>query len=169
MKRLGKIQYLIGTRNSMTRVVDTIKVVELLEKEISGSTLGHVQNELFVDPNKIFAIAAFLKDHEGLEFGFLTSITAVDYIEYFQIVYHLLSMKFNHSLILKTNLYDRTNPSIQSLISVWKGADLQEREIWDLFGIKFNDHPNMKRVLLWEGFEGHPLRKDFLGQEEQKT
>ena len=152
----------------MTRVVDTIKVVELLEKEISGSILEHVQNELFVDPNKIFAIAAFLRDHEALEFGYLTSITAVDYIEYFQIVYHLLSMKFNRSLILKTNLYDRQNPSIQSLTSVWKGADLQEREIWDLFGVKFNEHPNLKRVLLWEGFEGYPLRKDFLGQEEQE-
>ena len=152
----------------MTRVVDTIKVVELLEKEISGSILEHVQNELFVDPNKIFAIAAFLRDHEALEFGYLTSITAVDYIEYFQIVYHLLSMKFNRSLILKTNLYNRQNPSIQSLTSVWKGADLQEREIWDLFGVKFNEHPNLKRVLLWEGFEGYPLRKDFLGQEEQE-
>ncbi len=152
----------------MTRVVDTIKVVELLEAEISGSILEHAQNELFVDPNKIFEIAALLKDHEALELGYLTSITAVDYIEYFQIVYHLLSMKFNRSLILKTNLYNRQNPSIQSLTRVWKGAELQEREIWDLFGIKFNEHPNMKRVLLWEGFEGHPLRKDFLGQEEQK-
>jgi len=152
----------------MTRVVDTIKVVELLEAEISGSILEHGQNELFVDPNKIFEIAALLKDHETLELGYLTSITAVDYIEYFQIVYHLLSMKFNRSLILKTNLYNRQNPSIQSLTRVWKGAELQEREIWDLFGIKFNEHPNMKRVLLWEGFQGHPLRKDFLGQEEQK-
>ena len=103
-----------------------------------------------------------------LQFGFLTSITAVDYIEYFQIVYHLLSMKFNRSLILKTNIFDREDPSIQSVIGVWKGADLQEREIWDLFGIKFDEHPNMKRILLWEGFDGHPLRKDFLGQEEQK-
>ena len=52
--------------------------------------------------------------------------------------------------------------SIKSLTSLWKGAELQEREIWDLMGIYFDDHPNMKRILLWEGFEGHPLRKDFI-------
>ena len=152
----------------MTRLVDTTHVVELLEKDIPGSVLVNNQNELIVDSNKICELSNFLKDYSDLNFGFLTSITAVDYIEYFQVVYHLLSMKFNRSLILKTNLYDRETPSIQSVVEVWKGAELQEREIWDLFGIKFGEHPNMKRVLLWEGFDGHPLRKDFLGQEEQK-
>lgn len=152
----------------MTRLVDTTHVVELLEKDIPGSVLVNNQNELIVDSNKICELSNFLKDYSDLNFGFLTSITAVDYIEYFQVVYHLLSMKFNRSLILKTNLYDRETPSIQSVVEVWKGAELQEREIWDLFGIKFDEHPNMKRVLLWEGFDGHPLRKDFLGQEEQK-
>ena len=123
---------------------------------------------MLVHTEPILGITTFLKEHTDLQFAFLTSITAVDYIEYFQIVYHLLSMKFNRSLILKTNIFDREDPSIQSVIGVWKGADLQEREIWDLFGIKFDEHPNMKRILLWEGFDGHPLRKDFLGQEEQK-
>ena len=75
-------------------------------------------------------------------------------------------MKFNRSLILKTNLYDRETPSIQSVVEVWKGAELQEREIWDLMGIAFSGHPNMKRIMLWEGFDGHPLRKDYLGQDE---
>ena len=168
MKRLGRIQYLTGKVNSMTSVVDTNYVVELLEKEIPGSILRHNENELLVHTESILGITTFLKEHMDLQFGFLTSITAVDYIEYFQIVYHLLSMKFNRSLIFKTNIFDREDPSIQSVIGVWKGADLQEREIWDLFGIKFDEHPNMKRILLWEGFDGHPLRKDFLGQEEQK-
>ena len=68
----------------------------------------------------------------------------------------------NTSLVLKSKLYGRDGNSINSVISVWKGADLQEREIWDLMGIFFEGHPNMKRILLWEGFKGHPLRKDFL-------
>ena len=56
--------------------------------------------------------------------------------------------------------------SMPSLVEVWKGADYQEREVWDLMGIRFVDHPNLKRILLWEGFDGHPLRKDYLGQDE---
>ena len=64
--------------------------------------------------------------------------------------------------MIKSKLYGRSKLSIKSLTSLWKGAELQEREIWDLMGIYFDDHPNMKRILLWEGFEGHPLRKDFI-------
>ena len=90
-------------------------------------------------------------------------MSAVDYIEYFELVYHLLSMRKNHSAVIKTRVFDREAPSVPSVIDVWRGADLQEREIWDLMGVSFDGHPNMKRVLLWEGFEGHPLRKDYLG------
>ena len=66
-------------------------------------------------------------------------------------------------LILKCACDDRDNPTIASVTKIWRGADLQEREIWDLMGIKFEGHPNLKRIMLWEGFEGHPLRKDYLG------
>jgi NADH:ubiquinone oxidoreductase subunit C len=108
-------------------------------------------------------VARFLKENPDLDFAFLTSITAVDYVECFELVYHLLSMRRNHSTVLKTRYYGREEPTVASVISVWQGADLQEREIWDLMGIRFEGHPNMKRILLWEGFPGHPLRKDFLG------
>ena len=86
----------------------------------------------------------------------------MDYIEYFELVYHLDSMIYNTSIVIKTKIYGRNNLSVKSLTSLWKGAELQEREIWDLMGIYFDGHPNMKRILLWEGFKGHPLRKDFL-------
>ena len=86
----------------------------------------------------------------------------MDYIEYFEMVYHLDSLINNSSIVVKSKLYGRSKLSIKSLTSLWKGAELQEREIWDLMGIYFDDHPNMKRILLWEGFEGHPLRKDFI-------
>ena len=71
-------------------------------------------------------------------------------------------MRRNHSAILKTRRYGREEPSVDSVTSIWIGADLQEREIWDLMGIRFEGHPNLKRILLWENFPGHPLRKDFL-------
>jgi len=63
--------------------------------------------------------------------------------------------------VLKARLYDREDPLLPSLTPIWRGADLQEREVYDLMGIKFSGHPNLKRVLLWQGFQGYPLRKDF--------
>ncbi len=84
------------------------------------------------------------------------------FIDRFELIYHLLSMRRNHRVVLKTLWTGRGDPSMPSVTSVWRGADLQEREVWDLMGIRFEGHPNLKRVLLWEGFEGHPLRKDFL-------
>jgi len=64
--------------------------------------------------------------------------------------------------VVKTRCYDRENPTVSSVVGLWQGADFQEREIYDLLGIKFDGHPNMKRIFLWEGFQGHPLRKDYL-------
>jgi NADH-quinone oxidoreductase subunit C len=74
----------------------------------------------------------------------------------------LSSLEHNHSLVIKTRCYDRKNPVLPSVVSLWQGADFQEREIYDLMGIRFEGHPNMKRIFLWEGFAGHPLRKDYM-------
>ena len=63
---------------------------------------------------------------------------------------------------MRSRIYGREEPTAPSVVGVWQGADFQEREIWDLMGVHFTGHPNMKRIMLWEGFAGHPLRKDFL-------
>jgi NADH-quinone oxidoreductase subunit C len=107
-------------------------------------------------------VARFLKTTLGLEFDYLASISGVDYLDYLEVVYHLTSMRNNHSLVLKVRCWDRDRPSLPSVVSLWRGADLQEREVYDLVGISFSGHPNLKRILLWEGFEGHPLRRDYL-------
>ena len=86
----------------------------------------------------------------------------MDYIEHIEVVYHLTSLKLLHTAVVKTKLYGREDLSLPSVYQVWRGADFQEREIWDLMGVDFQGHPNMKRIMLWEGFEGHPLRKDYL-------
>ena len=116
---------------------------------------------VWVPKKEILTICDFLKNDAESKFIFLRAISAVDYIEYFEIVYHLLSVEFNHSCVLKTKCYGREDAYLPSVTSLWNGANLQEREIWDLMGVRFEGHPNMKRILLWEGFEGHPLRKDF--------
>ena len=117
---------------------------------------------VWVTPESLPEITTFLRDDPVLDFKFLNAISAVDFIEYFDVVYHLTSLQHQHTAILKTRLYGRDSLSLPSVFHLWRGADFQEREIWDLMGIYFEGHPNMKRIMLWEGFEGHPLRKDFL-------
>ena len=117
---------------------------------------------VWVSPELISDVALFLRDDPDLDFQFLNSISAVDFVDHFQVVYHLTSFSREHSGIVRTRLYGRDELTLPSVYHVWRGADFQEREIWDLMGIRFDGHPNMKRILLWEGFEGHPLRKDYL-------
>ena len=117
---------------------------------------------LWVKAQKIADVCGFLKSDSGLGFNFLNSISAVDYINHFEVVYHLTSLNKRHTAIVKTRIDGREDLSLPSVYHLWRGADYQEREIWDLMGISFSGHPNMKRIMLWEGFEGHPLRKDYL-------
>ncbi len=117
---------------------------------------------LWVKAPKIADVCAFMKSDTGLDFNFLNSISAVDYIDHFEVVYHLTSLNKRHTAIVKARLDGREELSLPSVYHLWRGADFQEREIWDLMGIRFDGHPNLKRIMLWEGFEGHPLRKDYL-------
>ena len=119
-------------------------------------------NVLWVKPSRVADVAGFMKSDDGLDFNFLNSISAIDYINHFEVVYHLTSMNKQHTAIIKTRLDGREELSLPSVYHLWRGADFQEREIWDLMGINFSGHPNLKRIMLWEGFEGHPLRKDYL-------
>ncbi|MFC1939112.1 NADH-quinone oxidoreductase subunit C [Chloroflexota bacterium] len=122
-----------------------------------------VSNEaVLVKSEAIFDVIEHLKSNPELDFDYLNYVTAVDYLDCFEVVYQLTSRKHNHSLVVKTRCYDRNNPVVPSIVKLWQGADFQEREIYDLMGIRFGGHPNLKRIVLWEGFEGHPLRKDYL-------
>jgi len=116
---------------------------------------------ILLKSESIFEVVEYLQNNPDLEFDYLNYIAAVDYYDYFELVYQLTSINYNHSLVLKTRCYDRENPSVPSIVSLYKGADFQEREIYDLMGINFAGHPNMKRIVLWDGFKGHPLRKDY--------
>ena len=132
-----------------------------LEEKFPGSVEKSDGETLLVRPDALPDVAAYLKDTDGLEFDYLNYITAVDYYTYFEIVYRLTSLVHNHTLVIKTRCQGRENLSVPSVISLWQTADFQEREIFDLFGITFDGHPNMKRIFLWEGYDGHPQRKNF--------
>ncbi|MFC2044398.1 NADH-quinone oxidoreductase subunit C [Chloroflexota bacterium] len=138
------------------------EVAAKLDQQLSASIIESNKDSLSVKGESLFELISFLRTMPDLEFDYLNSITAVDYFEYFEVVYHLTSMKHTHSLVVKTRCYDRENPTVPSIVSLYQGADFQEREIYDLMGVRFEGHPNMKRIFLWEGFQGHPLRKDYL-------
>jgi NADH-quinone oxidoreductase subunit C len=116
-----------------------------------------------IHPDSLTKIVDFVKNDPHLQFDVLIDITAVDYLERkprFDVVYHFLSLPFAQRLRLKVAV-DEGEPGLASITSWWGAADWLEREVWDMFGIRFAGHPNLKRILMYDGFQGHPLRKDY--------
>jgi NADH-quinone oxidoreductase subunit C/D len=113
-----------------------------------------------IKPKHLLATAQRLRDDFG--YDYLSSVTGVDYLpeNLMEVVYHIRKSTGGSPLVLKAQL-DRVNPVVSSLVSIYPGAEFQEREAWDLLGIKFEGHPDLRRILTWEGFYGHPLRKDW--------
>lgn len=117
-----------------------------------------VNLELMVSEGAFIEIAEYYKSRG---YTFLADITSVDYKDHFMVVYQLFKYNKNQSVTIKVRLDNYKDPQITSLTGLWETADWHEREVYDLMGIKFPGHSNLKRILMWEGFEGHPLRKDF--------
>lgn len=115
-----------------------------------------------VPKKDILEICKFLYSDPDLQYNLLTDLCGVDFFPQsprFEVVYHLYSIKNNQRLRVKTKIGE--NESISSVESVWKAANWYEREAYDLLGISFENHSDLRRILLWDGYEGHPLRKDY--------
>ena len=145
----------------MTAELNVQHLSQLVRGRYPDAVTDDSGSALLVKSESVADVARFCFEEPALDFDFLVGITAVDYIDYFELVYHLLSLGHNHSVTLKARTYTRESPSAPTVTGIWQGAELQEREIYDLMGIAFEGHPDMKRILLWEGFPGHPHRKDF--------
>ena len=145
----------------MTRALQGEELAGHVRQKFPDAVTDCKLDSLWIKPGLVGEVARFLKDDPQLAFDYLNSVSAVDYVHYFEVVYHLTSFEHNHSAVVKTCLYTRETPTVPSVVSVWPGADFQEREIWDLMGVAFDGHPNLKRIMLWDGFPGHPHRKDF--------
>jgi NADH-quinone oxidoreductase subunit C len=116
-----------------------------------------------VDRARIAEVLPVLRDHPDLDFAMLSDLTAVDYLgrePRFEVVYNLYSIGRNHRLRVKVGVPE-DDPTVPSAGSVWKSALWAEREVWDMFGIRFEGHPDLRRILMYEEFVGHPLRKDY--------
>jgi NADH-quinone oxidoreductase subunit C len=117
--------------------------------------------EMTVSPEDLQKTAVFLKRDPQLAFDFLISLTAVDFLEKMTVVYHLDSTLYRHLLVLKTDVAGRENPSVDTVSELWPTALYQEREVFDLFGIRFNGHRDLRRLFMEDDY-GYPLRKDFI-------
>ena len=121
-----------------------------------------------VEREALLEVLAFLRDESPLWFNMLTDLTAVDYQKFpgredgprFEVVYHLYSVPHNHRVRIKT-VVEEDDAVVPSAVSLWPIANWFEREVWDMFGIRFSGHPDLRRLLLYEEFQGHPLRKDY--------
>jgi NADH-quinone oxidoreductase subunit C len=114
-----------------------------------------------LDPASAFDAMAFVRDDETLDGKFLVELCSVDQITRIDVVYHIASLAQNHLFELKVPA-DHEQPQVPSVVPLWVGATLQEREVFDMMGVRFTGHPDLTRLFLWESFPGYPLRKDFM-------
>lgn len=116
--------------------------------------------EVIVPAAKLFALTEKLKSDKRTAFNYMIDHTAVDFTSHFTVVYHLESTDFRHLIVLKSQIADRENPQIDSLAALYPTIEYFEREVFDMFGIRYNNHPNLKRLFLEDDY-GYPMRKDF--------
>ncbi|CDO70281.1 hypothetical protein BN946_scf184942.g81 [Trametes cinnabarina] len=137
-------------------------LIQCLPKYIQQFSVLKDELTLYICPSGVVPVLTFLRDHSQCQFKSVMDISGVDFPERekrFEVVYHLLSVKYASRIRVKT--YANEVDAVPSAMAVFNGADWYEREVWDLFGVFFKDHPDLRRILTDYGFEGHPLRKDF--------
>lgn len=119
--------------------------------------------EAKVEPQRLVEICQFLRDDPELDFNFLRCISAVDWLNdgEFEVAYHLFSFRHRHEMVIKVRV-PRHTPRVPSVTSIWRTANWHEREAYDLMGIVFEGHPDLRRIFLPEDWVGHPLRKDYI-------
>ncbi len=138
-----------------------------IEQQLPGVALALEAGVVLVEPKDLAAVGRCLKESERFRLDYLANVTAVDYPpERMDVVYHLYSMAHKHGpLTLKVKL-PRAKPVVASVTPIWRAAEFQEREVYDLYGVVFEGHPDLRRILMWDGFEGHPMRKDYVPENQ---
>ena len=146
--------------------MNSAEIVDLLRKSFGGK-IGDFDDTagdpfVYVQPDAIEEVCRFLKHDDTLAFDALSNLSGVDYpkTNAIQVVYHLYSYRYRHMLVLKVDA-NREDPVVRSVAGVWRAADWLEREVFDLLGVRFEGHPELRRILMPEDWTGHPLRKDF--------
>jgi NADH-quinone oxidoreductase subunit C len=149
------------------------QLLQALPDAVLATHAQHGDATASVDAARVVEVLRFLRDTHGLEFDVLADLCAVDYLGHpdhagprFEVVYHLLSTRELQRVRIKAGVPE-VPCQIDSCVPVWPAANWLEREVFDLYGIRFRDHPDLRRLLLYEEFEGHPLRKDYPKERRQ--
>ncbi len=124
---------------------------------------------VIIDPEHLSPVLRFLREEPGLGFEMLIDLTCVDYLgrePRFEMVYHLFSVAKRHRVRIKARVSEES-AEIDSAVEIYPSANWMEREVWDLYGVRFRNHPDLRRLMLYEEFEGHPLRKDYEKEKRQ--
>lgn len=146
----------------MTRELTGAEVAAHAERVVPGSVAKVSATACYLKPEKLVETMAALRADREADFVHLTNLCGVDWWDHMEVVYHVQSFDRNQIACFKVETWDRENPVVPSLVPVFHGAWMQECETYDMFGIRFEGHPKLYRIMLWEGFPGWPLRKDFL-------
>jgi NADH-quinone oxidoreductase subunit C len=117
-----------------------------------------------VQPEQLLQLMTQLKSNSETNFDYLFCLSGVDWGKELGVVYHLESTTHRHQIVVKVKTEDRVNPTFDTVCNIWRTAEFHEREVFDFFGIKFNNHPNLKRLFLTEEWDGFPLRKDYVDE-----
>lgn len=139
------------------------KIKERFGAEILTADNARDEETIVVSRERALEILQTLRDESAFSFNFLSDMTAVDWLDRtprFDVVYHLRSLTHGHRLRVKIGVQG-AEPWVNSVSGLWKSADWLERECYDMFGIRFEGHPDLRRILLYDSFTGHPLRKDY--------
>ena len=145
------------------------RLLDRLPQAVRGTHAEHGDATALVDPERVTDVLALLRDDPELAFEMLTDVTCVDYLgeePRFEMVYHLYSVAKNHRVRIKARVPESA-PELPSAVALYPSANWMEREVWDLYGIRFREHPDLRRILLYDEFKGHPLRKDYPKERRQ--
>jgi NADH:ubiquinone oxidoreductase subunit C len=138
------------------------EVQKELELKLPDVKLRPVRDSLLIEnPKDLPRVALFLKENPKFLLDYLSSVTGADYLQFLESVYHFYSMVKKQGPVVLRVRVPKNNAKIPSLVPVYRSAELQEREAYDTFGIIYEGHPDPRRLFMWEGFEGHPMRKDY--------
>lgn len=146
----------------MTRRLGGEEAAAAVERVAPGAVAKSSPVACYLKPEMLVEAMEALRTAPETDFKHLTNLCGVDYWDHFEVVYHVQSFERNQMATLKVEVWEREDPVVPSVVPVWHGAWMQECEAYDMFGIRFEGHPNLHRILLWDGFPGWPLRKDFL-------
>lgn len=156
--------------------VDCSKLADLINKNVSGANATVTTPEdanktdpsITVEASQIHAVVSFLKTNTEMPFNSLQVISGVDWVEFMEVCYMMahFDLETPREFILKVKVTDRVNPTVDSIVDLYAAANFQEREVYDMFGIKFNNHPDLRRILCPDDWEGYPLRKDYVVQKD---